>query len=93
MELPGIRGKVCPILRKHGVARAAVVGSYARGEAREGSDVDILVEFEGRKTLLDLVALRMELEEILGTRVDVVTYRSLHPRIREKVLREQVALL
>ncbi|MCG0278458.1 MAG: nucleotidyltransferase family protein [Thermanaeromonas sp.] len=80
------------MFKKHGVARAAVFGSFARGEASEDSDLDFLIEFEGQKTLLDLVALRQELEEVIGKKVDVVTYASLNPRMREQIIKEQVDL-
>ncbi|MDI6630913.1 MAG: nucleotidyltransferase family protein [Thermoanaerobacteraceae bacterium] len=93
MDIQEIRAKTAPVFHRHGVVRAALFGSHAKGEAMEESDLDILVEFEGEKTLLDLVALRMELEETLGKEVDVLTYRALHPRIKDKVLQEQVALL
>jgi len=89
MRLAELRGKVVPVLRKYGVVRAAVFGSFARGEAGEGSDLDLVVEFEEGRSLLDLVGLKVEPEEVLGTRVDVVTYGSLHPRIRRRVLGEQ----
>lgn len=93
MEIQEIQSKALPVFNRHGVVRAAVFGSLARGEARENSDFDFLVEFQDEKTLLDLVALRMELKEVLGREVDVLTYQALHPRIKEKVLREQVTLL
>ena len=89
MRLAELREKVVPVLRKYGVVRAAVFGSFARGEAGEGSDLDLLVEFEEGRSLLDLAGLKAELEDVLGTRVDVVTYGSLHPRIRGRVLEEQ----
>lgn len=88
-----IRRKITPILRRHDVARAAIFGSFAREEPRADSDLDILVEFSGDKTLLDLVGLQLTLEKTLQREVDVLTYQSLHPRIRERVLREQVVLL
>lgn len=59
----------------------------------EQSDVDLLVEFEGRKSLLDIAGLKIELEDALGRKVDVVTYRSLHPLLRERILGEQVPIL
>jgi hypothetical protein len=91
--LEKVRKKALPVFKKHGVTRAAVFGSFARGEAGENSDLDFLVEFEGDKTLLDLVALQQELEEVMGKKVDVVTYASLNPRIREQIVRDQVDLL
>jgi len=93
MEIQEIRLKTLPVFSRHGVVRAAVFGSSTRGEAGEESDIDILVEFQDEKTLLDLVALQIELEESLGKEVDVLTYQALHPLIKEKVLQEQVALL
>jgi predicted nucleotidyltransferase len=88
-----IRRKVSPTLRKFGVVRAALFGSSARGEATASSDLDFLVELEAGRTLFDLVGLKLELSEILGREADVVTYRSLHPRLRDRVLEEQVSLL
>ncbi|MEM2882792.1 MAG: nucleotidyltransferase family protein, partial [Candidatus Bathyarchaeia archaeon] len=63
------------------------------GEGREDGDIDILVEFEGGKSLLDLVGLKMDLEEALGRKVDVLTYNSLHPLLRDRILEEQRAIL
>jgi len=87
------RRRVVPLLRHHGVKRAAIFGSIARGEERGGSDIDILVEFEGERSLLDLVALKMELEKALGRRVHVLTYSSLHPKLRDRILAEQEVIL
>ena len=64
----------------------------ARGEADEQSDVDILVELEPEKSLFDLGGLLMDLERLLGCRVDVVTVRGLNKRIRQRVLSEAVPL-
>lgn len=88
-----IKDKIVPVLKRHDVVHAAIFGSFVRGEAKKGSDIDILVEFKGEKSLLDLVALKLELEELLGREVDVLTYNSLHPFIRETILKEQVAIL
>lgn len=92
-ETTAMRRKLLPILKQHDVARAALFGSYARGEATRRSDLDILVEFKGAKSLLDLVDLKYALEKRTGRKVDVLTYRALHPAIRERILNEQVPLL
>jgi len=92
-ELERLRERVAPILRRLGVRRASVFGSLARGEGNEESDVDLLVELEPGRSLLDLAELKVELEEVLGRRVDVITYDSLHPLLRERVLREQRRIL
>jgi predicted nucleotidyltransferase len=81
------------LLRKHGVKRASLFGSTVTGAATEDSDIDFLVEFEGDKTLLDLAGLRIDLQELLGKKVDVLTFRSLHQLLRERILSEQEVLL
>ena len=82
-----------PILRRYDVARAALFGSIARGENKKASDIDLLVEFKGQKSLLDLAGLKIALEEALKTKVDVLTYNSLHPLLKDKILSEQKVIL
>ncbi|MCP1393500.1 MAG: nucleotidyltransferase domain-containing protein [Methanothrix harundinacea] len=62
-------------------------------EMDEESDIDILIEFEGRRSLLDLAHLKNELEDATNRRVDVLTYKSLHPRLKDRILAEQVPIL
>lgn len=88
-----IRQKVAAPMSRRGVVRASIFGSVARGEATAGSDVDFLVEFEKGRTLVDLSGLHLDLCEILGRDVDVATRGSLHPRLRDHILRELVPLL
>lgn len=92
-KIEEIKDIIVQVLRKHGVKKAALFGSIVRGEADEKSDIDLLVEFEGRKSLLDLVGLKLELEELLRRDVDVLTYRSLHPLLRDRILSEQEVIL
>jgi predicted nucleotidyltransferase len=82
-----------PVLRRYAPRRAGVFGSYARGEAWDDSDVDLLVEFSPGASLLDLVGLQLELRDASGLDVDANTYRALHPLLREKVLREEIRIL
>jgi predicted nucleotidyltransferase len=84
---------IARLLRDHGVVRAAIFGSFARGTPRPQSDLDLLVELLAGSTLLDLVELRLDLMDALGREVDVVTYAALNPGFRERVLREQEVLL
>ncbi len=86
------RYEVLEIAAKHGARNVRIFGSVARGEADEASDVDILVEFSPGTTLLNHAALILELEDLLGVKVDVVSDRGLRERIRERILREAVAL-
>ena len=88
-RLEEIRRKILPILKKHGVTKAGVFGSFVRGESKEGSDLDVLVELPEGKSLLDLARLKIELEERLGMKVDVLTYNSIHPLLRDRILNEQ----
>lgn len=92
-NLEGIKIDLVPLLRSNGVLRSFVFGSYARNEAREGSDLDLLLSFRERKSLLDLVALQLLLEEKLGMKVDIVTEESLHPKLRPSVEREKIQVL
>jgi predicted nucleotidyltransferase len=86
------RGEVQKIAGQHGARNLRVFGSVARGEAREGSDLDLLVEMEPGRSLLDLVAIKQDLEELLGCKVDVVTEAAVSPYLRERVLNEAVSL-
>jgi predicted nucleotidyltransferase len=83
------RGEILRIAAEHGAREVHVFGSVARGEA-DGESDDFLVELETGRSLMDLGGLQMELESLLGRRVDVVTARGLKARIRERVLREAV---
>lgn len=87
-----IHKTIKPILEKYDVRRAAIFGSAVRGEATTESDTDILVELGDEKTLLDLVGLKLELEEKLGGPVDVLTYNAVHPLLRETIEKEKVEL-
>ena len=91
-SLAKIKKIAVPILRKNNVIRAGIFGSFARGEAKNDSDVDILIKFRGRKNLLDLVGVKQELEEKMKRRVDVVTYKSIHPLLKEIILNEEVRI-
>lgn len=88
-DIKTIEHKIKPVLRKHKVVKQAIFGSFVRDEATESSDLDILVEFEPGKTLLDLVDLKLELEKILKRGVDVLTYDSISPFLRDKIFRER----
>jgi predicted nucleotidyltransferase len=88
-----IREQITPILRDRGVLRAGVFGSYARGEESSGSDLDLLVELPPGSSLFDLVGLQLDLSEELGVEVDAHTYRSLHPLLRDRILKEEVPIL
>ncbi len=86
------REDILRLAQKHGARNIRVFGSVARGEADEKSDIDLLVDMEPGRSLLDMGGLLMDLRDLLGRDVDVVTVRGLKPRIREQVIKEAVAL-
>jgi uncharacterized protein len=91
MDTAGVIAKKNDILKiaaKHGARNIQIFGSVARGEARLDSDVDFLVEMEPGRTLFDMGGLLMDLRDLLGLEVDVVTEQGLKPRIRDRVLKE-----
>ena len=93
-SVSSIKKKATPVLKRHAVKRASIFGSFARGTAKASSDVDFLIEYKGRnKTLFDLVDLKLDLEETLDRKVDLITYNSIYWRIRERILAEQVVIL
>ena len=92
-DLSEITDRILPTFRKYGVMHASIFGSFVRGEQTPRSDVDFLVEFEPGRSLLDLSGLRLEMKGLLGREVDVVTHNALHPRLKDRILREQVQIL
>lgn len=88
-----IAKKSIPILKENGVVAAGIFGSFARGEGKKHSDIDFLIKFHGKKSLLDLVGLKIELEHELGKKVDILTYKSIHPLLKESILQDEVRIL
>jgi predicted nucleotidyltransferase len=86
------REDILRLAARRGVSNIRVFGSVARGEATPGSDVDLLVDVEPGRSLLDLGGLLMDLQALLDCQVDIVTEKGLRARIRERVLREAVPL-
>ncbi len=86
------RNEIMNIARRHGASNVRVFGSVARGDADEKSDVDFLVDMEIGRSLLDLGGLLIDLQNLLGRPVDVVTEKGLRPRIRERILHEARSL-
>ena len=84
------RAEVLRLAAQYGATDIRVFGSVARGEADEASDIDFLVRMSPGRSVFDIGGLLMDLQDLLGRRVDVVTERGLRPRMRERVLREAV---
>lgn len=90
MDKEDIKRTVAPLLQKYGVAKASIFGSFVKGQQHEGSDIDMLIEFNDsdKKSLLDLIALEQDMEELIQRKVDLVTASSIHPAIKPSVLKE-----
>jgi predicted nucleotidyltransferase len=92
-QIQYIKSKIIPILKQHQIIRAGLFGSLVRGEMRQDSDIDILIELPPNQSLLDLVALKLELEDALNHPVDLVEYLMLHPLLSDRILEEEVKVL
>ena len=92
-DIQAIQDKVVPVLKQAGVTRSSLFGSYVRGDYSATSDIDMLVDVPRGTSLFDLVDLQVKLTEVLGKEVDVVTFASLHPLLKDRILSEQVPIL
>jgi hypothetical protein len=93
VDIEDIKKNILPVLKKYGVKKAGIFGSVVRGEDTEKSDIDILVEIEDRMSLLEFAGLKLELEEVLGRKVDLGEYSIIKPIIREQILKEETVIL
>lgn len=89
-ELESIKKKIIPVLKSYNVTKAGIFGSYARGEQKKNSDVDILIEMGG--SLIELIQLKTKLEKEVGKKVDVVEYCAIRRQLREGILHEEVPI-
>ena len=80
--------KIIDMLRNKGASKIAIFGSYSRKEEKTGSDIDIIVEFSERKSLLELVRIERELSEVLGIKVDLLTEKSISPYLVDIIKRD-----
>jgi hypothetical protein len=93
LNLEQVRARVVPVLERYGAKRAGLFGSYVRGQLREDSDIDILVQIEKDISLLDFIGIKLEIEESLGRKVDLVEYDTIKPLLRDIILGEEVRIL
>ena len=90
-EVEKISRKIKPLLKKNNVKKAGIFGSYSRGEQKENSDIDILVEMKG--SLLDVIGLEMALRNLLKKRVDLLTYKGINPLLKKQILNEEIRII
>ncbi|HMQ80854.1 MAG TPA: nucleotidyltransferase family protein [Ignavibacteria bacterium] len=87
-----IKKYITNFLKEKGVLKASIFGSFARGDNTEGSDIDLIIQLSGDKNLFDLAEIKVELEEKFHKKVDVLTYSSINPHIKEEILKDQEVL-
>ena len=92
MKKQEIFKKVVSILTVYGVKKVAIFGSYVREEASSESDIDILIEFTKRKSLLEMVKIERELSEKIGIKVDLLTEKSISPYLIDRIKKEAEVL-
>jgi len=88
-----MKKKIVKILKKNKVTKAGIFGSYARGEQNENSDIDILVEIKKKISLFDFAGIKIEIEENLGKKVDLVEYIVIKPLIKKQILNEEIRII
>ena len=91
-ELRKLRQKIVPILKSNNVVRAGIFGSYARGEATKKSDIDIVIQ-PPKGIGFGFAGIELELEKKLKKKVDLLTYNSIHPLLKSRILKEEVKIL
>lgn len=89
-----LKEKIAPILKEAGVVRSSLFGSFARGENTPESDIDILIEFAPEKVMgfFGFIGLQHKLEDILGKKVDLVTYRSINHRLKKYIEKDEILI-
>lgn len=92
-EIESIKEKILPILKKYKITKAGIFGSFARGEQKKKSDVDILAEIDKEYSLLGVIRIKLQLEEALKRKVDLVEYELIRPEIKENILNDEVRII
>ncbi len=88
-----IRLKITPTLKEYHVTKASIFGSYARGEQKKGSDVDILIQIDRGTDLIELIRLKTKLQKIIKRKVDLVEYAGIRKELKASILSNQVPIL
>ena len=92
-EIEKIKKKIVPLLKKNKVVRAGIFGSYARGEQKKNSDIDILIKPTRKMSLFDFAGIKLEIEDKLGNKIDIVSYKAIHPKLKRYILREEIRII
>ena len=93
LDIDLIKRKIVPILKKYNIKRAGIFGSYVRGKQSGDSDIDIVVQIQDELSLIDFIKIKLELQEKLGKKIDLVEYNTIKPLLREEILNSEVVIL
>ena len=88
-----IKSQIINIIKKRGIKKAGIFGSYARGKQKVSSDIDILVEPTKEMGFFEIVELEEELKKRLKKKIDLLTYASIHRLLRDRILKEEVRII
>lgn len=92
-ELEKLKSQIAEVLKDKGIKRAGIFGSFVRGEQKKGSDIDILILPPRDMSLLGFVEIKLKLEYELGRKIDLVSYRGIHPYLKKHILKEEIKII
>jgi len=92
-KIEEMKTKIIPVLKEYRVTRAGIFGSYARGEQKKNSDVDILVKTGDEMGLLEFIGLKLMLQKAVKRKVDLVEYETIRKELRENILNDEIRIL
>ena len=92
-EFQELKQKIIKILKQNNIKKAGIFGSYARGEQKKNSDIDILIQPTKDMSLLDVSGLKIELTNNLNKKIDIISYKYIHPRLKQRILNEEVKII
>ena len=92
-ELEKLKPKIIKILKDNGVKKAGIFGSYAKGEQKKNSDIDILIDLPKGMSLFDVVGVELKLEGALNKKIDLLTYGAIHKLLKDRILNEEIRII
>jgi len=92
-EIEKIKNKIIPLLKEYKVTKAGIFGSYARGEQKKNSDIDILIKIHDDAGLLEIIGLKLDLEKLIKRKVDLVEYETIRKELKKQILNDEIRIL
>ena len=92
-EIEKIKTKILPVLKECKVTKAGIFGSYARGEQKKNSDIDILIKINDEAGLIEIIRLKRMLQKAAKKKIDLVEYETIRPELKTNILRDEISIL